>query len=123
LSPSSSASTNELLVVLSVGVPIGLGVYWAWVHRDWSARSKRVGLVAAAAGSLAGAWLGLHATEVLLALLTAIAAALAGANLSLILLDMSRARSNRNQSAALRRRRMRPGQDLERVAPTDVRSP
>src|SRR5215217_1342391 len=38
---------NELLVVLSVGVPIGLGIYWAWVHRAFSARSKRVGLAAA----------------------------------------------------------------------------
>jgi hypothetical protein len=31
---------NKLLIILSVGVPIGLGAYWAWVHRDWSARSK-----------------------------------------------------------------------------------
>ena len=28
---------DELLAVLSVGVPVGLGIYWAWVHRDWSA--------------------------------------------------------------------------------------
>ena len=31
---------NELLAVLSVGVPVGLGIYFAWVHRDWSAASK-----------------------------------------------------------------------------------
>jgi hypothetical protein len=49
---------NELLVVSSVGVPIGLGIYWAWVHLDWSVRSRRVGLAAAAAGgALGGAWL------------------------------------------------------------------
>ena len=34
---------DELLAVLSVGVPVGLGIYLAWVHRDWSARSKSVG--------------------------------------------------------------------------------
>jgi len=28
---------SELLAVLSVGVPVGLGIYWAWVHRDWRA--------------------------------------------------------------------------------------
>ena len=84
---------DELLALLSVGVPVGLGIYLAWVHRDWSAQTKRVGLVAAAAGALAGAWLGFHATVDLLALVTAIAGAIAGANLTLILLDMSRARS------------------------------
>ena len=44
-----------------------------------------------------GAWLGFHATDGLLAILTAIAAAFAGVNLTLILLDMSRARSTRRQ--------------------------
>ena len=91
---------DELLALLSVGVPVGLGIYLAWVHRDWSAQTKRVGLVAAAAGALAGAWLGFHATVDLLALVTAIAGAVAGANLTLILLDMSRARSAGDQPAA-----------------------
>ena len=112
---------NELLVILSVGAPIGLGTYWAWVHRDWSARSKRVGLAAAAAGSLAGAWVGFHATDGPLALLTAIAGALAGANLTLILLDMSGARSTRNQSAATTTTADAPSPDLAPVAPTGVR--
>jgi hypothetical protein len=98
---------NKLLIILSVGVPIGLGAYWAWVHRDWSARSKRVGLAAAAAGGLAGAWLGFHATDGLLAVLTAIVGALVGANLTLILLDISRARFTRMGPPQLRRRRMR----------------
>ena len=35
---------DELLAVLSIGMPIGLGIYWAWVNRDWSARAKTVGL-------------------------------------------------------------------------------
>jgi len=84
---------NALLAVLTVGGPVGLGIYWAWVHRDWSARSRGVGLAAAAAGALTGAWLGFHAAADLLALITAIVGAIAGANLALILLDMSRARS------------------------------
>ena len=78
---------------LSVGVPVGLGVYLAWVHRDWSAQRKGVGLAAAIAGALAGAWLGFHATTGLIALVTAILAAVAGANLVVILLDMARASS------------------------------
>jgi pimeloyl-ACP methyl ester carboxylesterase len=108
---------NELLVILSVGVPIGLGIYWAWVHRDWSARSKGLGLAAAAPGALGGAWLGFHAADGPLAILTAIA----GANLTLILLDMSRARSTRNQSAASTTTADAPSPDLEPVA--EVRSP
>ena len=61
---------NELLAVGCVGGPIGLASYWAWVHRDWAARRRRAGLVAAAAGALVGAWLGFHATGGLLALFT-----------------------------------------------------
>jgi pimeloyl-ACP methyl ester carboxylesterase len=91
---------NQLLVIVSVGVPIGLGIYWAWVHRAFSAPSKQVGIAAAAAGALTGAWLGFHATDAPLAVLTAIVGAIAGANLALILLDMSRARSTRSRSAA-----------------------
>ena len=111
---------NELLVVLSVGVPIGLGVYSAWVHRAFSARSKRVGITAAAAGAFAGAWLGFQATDGLLALLTAIAGALAGANLALLTLDMSRVPSTRNQPAARTRTANMPSPGREPVA--EVRS-
>ena len=84
---------DEVLATLSVGVPIALGIYLAWVRSDWPAQSRGAGLAAAAAGGLAGAWLGFHATTGLLALVTAIAGAVAGANLALILLDMSRAHS------------------------------
>lgn len=82
---------DPLLVTVSVGVSVGIGSYWAWVRRDWPAKSKWLGLAAAAAGALAGTWLGFHATAGLLAPLTAIAGAVAGGNLTLILLDMSRA--------------------------------
>jgi pimeloyl-ACP methyl ester carboxylesterase len=111
---------DALLVILSVGVPIGVGIYWAWVHRDWSARSKRVGLGAAATGALAGAWLGFYAIDGLLAILTAIVAAVAGANLALLVLDMSRARSARNQSAATTAA-VAPSPDPAPAAPTAVR--
>jgi pimeloyl-ACP methyl ester carboxylesterase len=84
---------SDPVVALFVGVPVGLGVYLGWVHRDWSAQRKGVGLAAAIAGALAGAWLGFHATTGLLALVTAILAAVAGANLVVILLDMARASS------------------------------
>jgi pimeloyl-ACP methyl ester carboxylesterase len=84
---------HELLAMLSIGVPVGLGIYLAWVPRDRSAGSTGVGAVAALAGAAAGAYLGFHATTDLLALVTAVVGAVAGANLTLILLDMARARS------------------------------
>jgi len=90
---------SEVLAVLSVGVPVGLGIYWAWVHRDWRATAKRVGLAAAAAGGLVGAWLGFHAVDGLPAVLTAIAAAVVGANLTLLALDITWDRQPRDRSA------------------------
>ena len=84
---------DELLAVLSVGVPIGLGIYWAWVHGDWSATTKTAGFVAATAGALVGGRLGFHATAGLPALITAIVGATVGANLVLIVLGMTWERS------------------------------
>jgi hypothetical protein len=86
--------SNRLLMVSAVGTPIGLGVYWAWVHRDWPASTKDMGRAAVAAGTLGGSWLGSQAAVFPLALLTAIAGAIAGANLALILLDLWRASSS-----------------------------
>jgi pimeloyl-ACP methyl ester carboxylesterase len=91
---------SELLSVLAVGVPVGLGIYWAWLHRDSSAKARSTGFVAATVGAMAGAWLGFHAAADLLALLTAIAGAVVGANLTLILLDIARERSARARRAA-----------------------
>ena len=90
---------DELLALLSVGVPVGLGIYWAWVRRDASAATKTAGLVAALAGSLAGGFLGFHATEGLPSLLTSIAGATAGANLLLILLCTTLERSEERVAA------------------------
>ncbi len=93
----SVALDDELLAVLSVGVPIGLGIYLAWVRRDRPSESKRIGFAAALAGALVGAWLGFHSATDLLALLTAIAGSIAGANLLLVLFDMARARPTNGQ--------------------------
>ena len=85
--------------MLSVGVPVGLGIYWAWVNRDWATKTKAAGFVAAAGGALVGAWLGFHATEGLLAVFTTIAGAAVGANLTLIILDIAWDRRARDRFA------------------------
>jgi pimeloyl-ACP methyl ester carboxylesterase len=92
------AFDSELLAVLSVGLPIGLGIYWTWVHRDWSAATKTAGFLAAMGGALVGAWLGFNSTAGLLALITAIVGAAVGANLILIALDISWDRSGRRRA-------------------------
>jgi pimeloyl-ACP methyl ester carboxylesterase len=79
---------DERLAAVSVGLPVGLGIYFAWANRDWSTRVKLTGFAAAVAAGLVGAWLGFHATADLLALVTAIVGACAGANLVLVLLDI-----------------------------------
>ena len=52
-------------------------------------RAAVLGGVAAAGGGLAGAWLGFHATDGLLSLITTIVGATVGANLILLALDIS----------------------------------
>jgi hypothetical protein len=90
---------NDLVVVLSVGLPVGLGIYLAWVHRDWSAMTRTTGL-AAISGALIGAWLGFNATSGLLAIATAIVGAAVGANLILLAVDISWDRSKRSRFIA-----------------------
>jgi pimeloyl-ACP methyl ester carboxylesterase len=80
---------DELLGALSIGLPIGLGIYLAWVNRDWSTRTKVTGFAAAAAGALIGAQLGFNATEGLFAVVTTIVGAAAGGNLTLVVLDIA----------------------------------
>jgi pimeloyl-ACP methyl ester carboxylesterase len=91
---------DELLAAFSVGVPIGLALYFAWVNRDWSAQTKVTGFAAAVGGTLVGAWLGFHATEGLLALITAIVGATIGGNLTLLGLDIAWDRQVRDRFAA-----------------------
>jgi hypothetical protein len=92
---------DELLAVLSAGLPIGLGVYWAWVRGDWSATAKTAGFVAALAGALVGGWPGFNATVGLLGLATTIVGATAGANLLLIVLDLTWERSIGSRAEAV----------------------
>jgi pimeloyl-ACP methyl ester carboxylesterase len=91
---------DELVVSVSVGVPVGLGVYLAWVNRDSSTPSS-TGLAAAAAGALLGAWLGFNVTSAgfgFLAPFVAIVGATVGANLALIGLDIVWDRQTRARS-------------------------
>ena len=81
---------DTTLAVLSIGVPVGLGIYLAWVDRN---RSRRFGLAFSLAGALIGAWLGFQAGSGLLAVVTTIVGALAGANLTLLVLDIAQDRS------------------------------
>jgi pimeloyl-ACP methyl ester carboxylesterase len=91
---------DELLAALSVGVPVGLGIYLAWVNRDWSAQTKATGFAAATAGALVGAWLGYHVTEGLIAVLTTIVGAALGGNLVLLVIDIGWDRQARDRFAA-----------------------
>jgi pimeloyl-ACP methyl ester carboxylesterase len=90
---------DELLSSLSIGVPIGLGVYFGWVQRDWSAATKATGFVAAVGGALVAGWLGFSAADGLLALVTTIVGAAAGANLTLLVLDIAWDRQARDRHA------------------------
>ncbi len=81
---------SELMAVLSIGTPIGLGTYWAWVNRDRPARATRIGIWVALTGALVGALLGFNATTGIMAVITTIVGAAAGANLGLIALDVAR---------------------------------
>jgi pimeloyl-ACP methyl ester carboxylesterase len=83
---------NPTLLVLAVGVPIGLGIYWAWVHRDWPSRTKAWGLLGTIGGGLLGAWWGLTTTGMPIALFTANVGAVVAANLILIVGDIVRDR-------------------------------
>jgi hypothetical protein len=87
------------LAVVSIGVPVGLGIFLAWVNRDLRARARTVGLASALGGALAGAWLGLHAATGLLAVITTIVGAAAGANLGVLALDIRSGRPVRDRSA------------------------
>jgi pimeloyl-ACP methyl ester carboxylesterase len=91
---------DELLAAFSAGVPIGLGIYFAWVNRGWSGQTKATGFAAAAGGALVGAWLGFNATEGLLALITTIVGAAVGANLTLLAFDIAWDRQVRDRFAA-----------------------
>ena len=87
--------TSELLGILAISVPIALGLYLAWTHRDWDRATKSLGLLAATAGALLGGWLGFTATSGLFAIVTTTIGAAAGGNLALIAVSVFRERSAR----------------------------
>jgi hypothetical protein len=92
---------NALIGTLSVGVPIGLGVYFAWMYRDWSAKTRTTGFAAAMGVALIGAWLGFNAPAGFLVIVTAIVGAAVCANLILLAIDIAWDRSNRSRFAAV----------------------
>jgi pimeloyl-ACP methyl ester carboxylesterase len=94
--------TDELLAAFSVGLAIGLGLYFAWTNRDWSARSKLTGAAAATGGALIGAWLGFNVTSAgfgMFAPVLAIVGAAIGGNLLLVALDIAWDRQARDRFA------------------------
>jgi uncharacterized membrane protein YdfJ with MMPL/SSD domain/pimeloyl-ACP methyl ester carboxylesterase len=96
------ALDDVLLAVLSIGVPIGLGIYLAWVDRSRSAGVRTIGFLAATAGALVGASLGFHAATGLLAVVTTIVGAALGGNLSVLTLDISIGQQVRERSPGAR---------------------
>jgi pimeloyl-ACP methyl ester carboxylesterase len=92
--PALSLS-SELLGILAPSVPIALGLYLAWTHRDWDRATKSLGLLAATAGALLGGWLGFTATSGLFAIVTTTIGAAAAGNLALIAVSLFRERSAR----------------------------
>ena len=76
-------------------MPIALGLYLAWTHRDWDRATRSLGLLAAIVGALLGGWLGFTATSGLFALVTTTIGAAAGGNLALIAVSLVRERSAR----------------------------
>ena len=89
---------DEVLALVSVGIPVGLGIYWASARPTDPERSRIVRFVATSVGAVLGAWLGYQVSSGLFALVTAILGAVAGANLVVLGLDISRDRAARKRA-------------------------
>ncbi|GAB3453502.1 alpha/beta fold hydrolase [Actinophytocola sediminis] len=89
LSPATFIA-SRYLVVVSMGVAIGLGVFLAWTDRAWTPSRRRRGLAVALGGALLGALLGGYAADGLLGVPTALVGAAAVANLAVLVLDIVR---------------------------------
>jgi hypothetical protein len=79
---------DQLLALVSVAVPIWLGVYAGWVRTDTPKGMRTKGIGAAGVGAVVGAVFGFHVTSGLMALITAIIGAAVVSNLSLLVLDI-----------------------------------
>lgn len=80
--------TAAPLVTISVGVPIGVGIFLAWVDRRWSMETKTVGLAVATAGSVLGAWLGWFMAGGIVSVMSSLVLAAALGNLAVLGLDI-----------------------------------
>ena len=79
---------DQLLAVVSLAVPIWLGVYAGWVCTDTPKAMRAKGIGVAGVGAVVGAALGVHVISGLAALITAIIGAAVVSNLSLLVLDI-----------------------------------
>ena len=91
---------DQLLAVVSVAVPIWLGVYAGWVRTDTPKAMRAKGIGAAGVGAVVGAALGFHVTSGLIALITTIIGAAVVSNLSLLVLDIWTERAASRGTAA-----------------------
>jgi pimeloyl-ACP methyl ester carboxylesterase len=91
---------DQLLAVLSIAVPIWLGIYAGWVRTDTPKAMRAKGIGAAGVGAVVGAALGFHVVSGLMALITGIIGAAVVSNLSLLVLDIWTERAARRGTAA-----------------------
>ncbi len=91
---------DQLLAVVSIAVPIWLGVYAGWVRTDTPKAMRAKGIGAAGVGAVVGAALGFHVTSGGIALITTIIGAAAVSNLSMLVLDMRTERAASRGTAA-----------------------
>ena len=74
--------------MISIAVPIWLGVYAGWVRIETPKAMRTKGIEAAGVGAVVGAALGFHVTSGLMAWITTIIGAAVVSNLSLLVLDI-----------------------------------
>jgi pimeloyl-ACP methyl ester carboxylesterase len=94
---------DQFLAVVSIAVPIWLGVYAGWVGTDTPKPMRAKGIGAACVGAVVGTVFGFHMGSGLMALITAIIGAAVVSNLSLLALDIwtERAASRETSAAAV----------------------
>ena len=79
---------NELLAIVSIAVPIWLGVYAGWVRIDTPKPMRTKGIGVAGVAAVVGAALGFHESNGLMAVITTVIGAAVISNLSLLVLDI-----------------------------------